>query len=331
MMSRFLTRLIVIVLLVGLLPTSSGYAQADDTDEFEALALRVHLLNQRSGDFTTLPGIELGDPDSQVKPAWPYEKKLTGWDDLERPTLLNIWASWCGPCVQEFPHLTKIALAPDDHAYDVIFINSLETANDAKRFLADQPDGIQIKMDPDGVLLNTVGSVGIPTNILVQPDGTVLAIHVGSFTNAHAALFEFVALHPGEGSFDPADYADVEPTAEIAEFEANDALPIAFDEPIEGELSDDLFQQVYQFEGKAGDIVSAQVSRASDDLEPYVILLDENGERLAEPAEYYYYDPAVKLDGVILPEDGTYFLVVTRFLEADGLSHGSYTLKLTRG
>ncbi len=331
MISRLATCLIVIVLLDGLLPVSSGYAQDDDdAAEFETLALRVHLHNQRTGDFTTLPGIELGDPASQVKPAWPYEEALTGWDDLERPTLLNIWASWCGPCVQEFPHLTKIALAPEDHAYDVIFINSLESSNDSKNFLAEQPDGLQVEMDPDGVLLNTVGSLGIPTNILVQPDGTVLAIHVGSFTSAHAALFEFVARHPGEGSFDPADYADVIPTAEIDEFEAEDALPIEFDEIIEGELSDEQFQQVYQFEGQAGDIINVEMSQVSEDLEPYLVLLDENGERVAETTEYFY-EPLAELDGITLNADGTYLIIATRFLEADGMSHGAYTLNLTRG
>src|SRR5690606_27383362 len=87
------------------------------------------------------------------------------------------------------------------------------------------------------------------------------------------------------------------------------------------------FQDVYRFEGRAGDQISARLAADSSPLDAYLVLMTADGERLAENDDYDAgTDSQVE---VTLPADGTYLLVATRFLEAEGFSAGDYSLTLT--
>ena len=346
--------LIILLSLATLLPTAQQAipAAAQDSDDpaatLEALALCVHRLNQRTTDFTVWTGGMMGDA-IQYKPRWVPGEPFTGWtlpglresdaavawDDLARPTVLNVWASWCPPCIQEFPHLTGIALNPDDHAFDVLFVNSWDDDESALDFLHDYPPEIHVLRDPDGVaIMERIGSAGIPTSVLLDVDGTVLAIHVGTFTYGHTALFEMIALHPGVGRFDAADYADAIPRAEIAPVDLDTATPIAYRRSVSGTITDDSVQHVYTLNGQAGHVITIQMSamfriassgKPDAYVEPYLVLLAEDGTRLTESRDYFY-DNFASIEAFTLPEDGTYTIVATRFLEADGLSAGPYEL-----
>ncbi len=56
--------------------------------------------------------------------------------------LVNVWATWCGPCVEEFPHLVKLDREYRDQDFGVVFVSVDEGDADAdakvKRFLARQ-------------------------------------------------------------------------------------------------------------------------------------------------------------------------------------------------
>jgi thiol-disulfide isomerase/thioredoxin len=342
---------LLILLIVAVMPGGLPAAAQDPDEpaaEIEALALHVHRLNLRTTDFTVWTGGDMGNS-VQFKPGWTPGDPFTGWqlpgqrssdaavawDDLTRPTLLNVWASWCPPCIQEFPHMTDIALNPADHAFDVLFVNTWDDETAALEFLSDYPPDIHALSDPEAtVIMTPIESVGIPTSILVMPDGTVLAIHVGTFTHAHAALFEMIAQHPGVGSFDAANYPDVEPLAVIDPVDPASATPIAYQRSVSGTLTDEDFQHAYALNGKAGQVITAQMSavfhfgpsgRPDPYVEPYLVLLAEDGTRLAESRDYFYENVA-SIESFTLPEDGVYVIVATRFLEADGLSAGKYEL-----
>lgn len=88
----------------------------------------------------------------------------------------------------------------------------------------------------------------------------------------------------------------------------------------------------YTFEGEAGDVITIRMERASDDLDPLLVLLDASGAELARnddapiPTDYN-----AAIENFSLPAAGTYTIVATRFQEADGLSEGDFSLTLERG
>ena len=102
-------------------------------------------------------------------------------DDLTgRVTVLNFWATWCGPCRAEMPILDA-AHAPDDGVV-VLAINNMESQATVSGFATDLGLTLPILLDPDGRLQHQFGVIGYPTTVFVGPDGTVSAVHAGVLT-----------------------------------------------------------------------------------------------------------------------------------------------------
>ncbi len=111
---------------------------------------------------------------------------------------------------------------------------------------------------------------------------------------------------------------------------------IAYGEVRSGTIGPGTPRVEYVFAGRGGDVITIALRRmhAGDDLDPYLLLLDMTGRQLAfnddapEPA-----DPDstnARISRFILPVDGEYRIVATRFLEVDGSTQGLYELTLSR-
>ena len=89
--------------------------------------------------------------------------------DLRGPTVVNLWASWCGPCRRELPNYEAFAKKYAGKV-DVLGIDFQETRPAAARKLA-RETGVKYPLfsDPDGDLR----AVGLPKVILVDPQGRV--------------------------------------------------------------------------------------------------------------------------------------------------------------
>ncbi len=335
---RLLPALLVIMMAVSLLPTPIA-AQDDPEAYVEQMALRAHLQNLRTGSFTFWIGGNLGKPGAAVART-PVGDVLDRFDltrfdgdghitlaDLTRPTALNFWASWCPPCRLEFPHLTEVALDPDAHAFDVLFVNTADSEDSALAFLAMQPDGITAVLDKRDVLARRSSVDTLPTTLLIDTDGTVLAAHVGVLTPTVSDFFDAVAEYPGVGMFNAADWPDAVPTVELASIEASDAASIAYGQRALGTLTDADFQHVYAFEGTQGDAVTVQLSADTTSLDPYVVLIGPDGERVAEGGDMSA--TRVAEISATLPADGTYLVVATRFLGVEGFYGGDYSLTVS--
>jgi len=333
--------LLVAVLVAGIVPGRPATAQEDVAAAVEALALRVHLQDLRMHSYTAWIGGPLGDPESTPRNT-PLGERLDTWtlagfagdaevaaDQLTRPVLLNFWASWCPPCRLEFPHLVSVALEPDAHAFDVVFVNMADDAREAMAYLAQYPPEITTVRDENDRLSTRASVQSIPTSILLDADGTVLVVHAGMITPTITAFLDAVAAHPGEGAFVAADHGDVVPRAELAPVDGEAARPIMPGETVTGTISDEVFQQVYRFVGHAGDVVTIALQAESEDLDTYAVLMAADGTRIAENDDI---DPGIITDSSItatLPADGDYLIVATRFLEAEGFATGTFSLQLS--
>ena len=101
-----------------------------------------------------------------------------------RPVVLNFWASWCGPCVEEFPLLRDAAAA---HAGDdlavvgVVFGDRSEAARD---FMSRHSATWPAAMDPAGRVASAYGILGPPETFFIGRDGTIVARQIGQFSAA---------------------------------------------------------------------------------------------------------------------------------------------------
>jgi len=132
-------------------------AGADDTD---ASAARV-------GD--RLPAIELPTPQGE-------RRRLA---DLAagRPMLVNFWASWCRPCLEEMPALDAFARRQGANGVQAVGI-ALDDVDAVRAFLAARPVGYAVLVDTAGpadssVRLGNARGV-LPYSVLVGADGRIL-------------------------------------------------------------------------------------------------------------------------------------------------------------
>jgi len=99
------------------------------------------------------------------------------------PVVLNIWASWCGPCREEMPVLQEVSV---DRGRKVAFlgVDLKDNIPAAKRLLAQFPVSYPSYGDPDGTVFNDNHLAGVPSTIFYSRSGKRQLVHSGPYLSA---------------------------------------------------------------------------------------------------------------------------------------------------
>jgi peroxiredoxin len=98
--------------------------------------------------------------------------------------LMNLWASWCTPCREEMPDLERLFVAERGHGLVVLGIDQGESRDAAAGFARTHSVTFPILLDQDQRYGRAYAAVGLPTTIIVDPDGRIAKGVDGALTLA---------------------------------------------------------------------------------------------------------------------------------------------------
>jgi cytochrome c biogenesis protein CcmG, thiol:disulfide interchange protein DsbE len=113
-----------------------------------------------------------------------YEARLAALHGY--PAVVNVWASWCGPCRFEFPHFQRAAA---DYGKRVAFlgVDTQDSDDAASTFLEEAPVPYPSYTDPGKDIGNAVGAtLGLPDTAFYDRHGKLVYLKQGPYTDAAA-------------------------------------------------------------------------------------------------------------------------------------------------
>lgn len=99
------------------------------------------------------------------------------------PTVVNLWATWCGPCRRELPLLLEVAGGRTD--LRLALVSQGESSATVAAYLAEQGlPADDVRIDPARTLGSAVALAGYPTTLFVDEDGVVVEVAFGELSRA---------------------------------------------------------------------------------------------------------------------------------------------------
>jgi cytochrome c biogenesis protein CcmG, thiol:disulfide interchange protein DsbE len=108
-----------------------------------------------------------------------YERRIAALKGY--PVVVNLWASWCGPCRLEFPILQKLSTR---YGKRVAFlgVNSQDSEDFATEFLEEAPVPFPSYTDPDKEIGDSLKAGGLPDTAFYDRSGNLVYLKIGQYT-----------------------------------------------------------------------------------------------------------------------------------------------------
>jgi len=109
-----------------------------------------------------------------------------------KPMIINVWASWCGPCRAEMQSLEKLANKYDKNQLNLIGISTDDYRNRALDLIDQTEITFDNYIDKKLVLENMLGANRIPLTLLIDKNGKVLKKFHGSLVWNNPKMIELI-------------------------------------------------------------------------------------------------------------------------------------------
>lgn len=124
-------------------------------------------------------------PEPVALPEFAFEApggaSVTSEDLKGKVVLLNVWATWCVPCREEMPQLNALQSELGGDGFEVVALNIDKGGPEKAETFLEETGATDLKAyyDPSGKLFTTLKAVGMPTTLLIDPEGKEMGRLVG--------------------------------------------------------------------------------------------------------------------------------------------------------
>ena len=130
-------------------------------------------------------------PDFTITLSTGETKKISDYQG--KAVLLHFWATWCPPCILELPGMNalaeKLESQGEQSQLDFLAICISDTEENRSNFMKKNGYTFPGGLDESGKIAARYGIQGVPTSILISPQGEILDYNVGMMTEAQLAQF----------------------------------------------------------------------------------------------------------------------------------------------
>ncbi|MGD9241644.1 MAG: TlpA disulfide reductase family protein [Desulfobacterales bacterium] len=117
------------------------------------------------------PNFSLPDLGGQMVSLADYRGKVV---------LINIWATWCPPCVQEMPSMEKLYQELRGDGFEILAVSIDESgAQGVRPFMKKHKLSFPVLTDPEGTIKSLYKTTGVPESFIIDTDGVLVEKVIG--------------------------------------------------------------------------------------------------------------------------------------------------------
>ncbi len=134
-------------------------------------------------------------------------KKIVKNDDSDKLRLINVWATWCGPCTLEYPDFLEIQRMYGARDFEFVSVSAdkLAKKDRALKFLKEKHSGVKNYIFKDEDIYKLIEAIdpkwngALPYTLLIEPNGKIIYSIQGSID--HQKLKKMIVDHPKIGRY----------------------------------------------------------------------------------------------------------------------------------
>jgi len=124
--------------------------------------------------------VEVGEPAPQFGAlTLGGERTISLAEYAGKVVILDFWASWCGPCLVAMPELERLSNALEPESAVLLAVSVDSDPKRAARFMRKMGVSYDSLIDMDGKIAAQFDLPGMPTTYVINPEGLIVARHVG--------------------------------------------------------------------------------------------------------------------------------------------------------
>jgi len=156
------------------------------------LVLFLLRLNDSDSTFSQPATLSAGQPAPDFSLPGLDGKKVNLSDYRGKVVLVNIWATWCAPCVEEMPSMQKLYNEFKGGEFEILAVSiDAQGLEVVAPFMKNHKLTFPALLDPQGTVKTPYGITGVPESFIIEKDGTLVKKIIGPLEWATPAVFQF--------------------------------------------------------------------------------------------------------------------------------------------